>query len=266
MRLSHVRFAARCFIATGFLGCVFASASELGPKSKESVFYEAKVSKMEAGVQAQLPEFRFITQQEVFEKRKKAKSKVQIQSNPMGAIATLHDPKTGKPLESCQTPCTLHMGGGKEKLLILYKYGYSPKSIIASTTFFKRMQEPFYLGQNQIEVEKKIAACFGKINDVTEVNTDAEICVRFPPMMPPRAERSGHCIVVFDVTPKGLLENTQIKSCSEKTFAANSLASVKNWIYAPKIEGGQAVTQTGVEATITYHLTNGKGKVIPEKK
>ncbi len=86
--------------------------------------------------------------------------------------------------------------------------------------------------------------------------------MRVPPMMPPYTRKSGHCIIGFDVGANGQTLNVKVKSCSDKIFKQASLKAVKDWYYTPKVEGGIAVEQTGLEEKIRFVLDNGKGKVL----
>ena len=93
---------------------------------------------------------------------------------------------------------------------------------------------------------------------------DAQPLVRIPPIMPPRAERSGHCKVRFDVSPEGAPFNVVATYCSQKLFERSSIKSVQKWKYNPKIVDGRSVSRSGVESKITFRLTDERGKIIPE--
>ena len=93
---------------------------------------------------------------------------------------------------------------------------------------------------------------------------DAQPLVRIPPIMPPRAEKSGNCRVRFDVSPEGQPFNVQTTSCSQSLFKRASIKSVQKWKYNPKIVDGRAVARTGVESKITFKLTDDRGRIIPE--
>lgn len=93
---------------------------------------------------------------------------------------------------------------------------------------------------------------------------DAQPLVRIPPIMPPRAEKSGHCKVRFDVSPEGAPFNVQTTYCTQKLFARASTKSVTKWKYNPKIVDGRSVARTGVESKITFRLTDERGKILPE--
>jgi len=93
---------------------------------------------------------------------------------------------------------------------------------------------------------------------------DAQPLVRIPPIMPPRAEKSGHCRVRFDVSPEGAPFNVITTYCTSKVFDRASTKSVQKWKYNPKIVDGRPVSRTGVESKITFRLTDERGKIIPE--
>jgi len=93
---------------------------------------------------------------------------------------------------------------------------------------------------------------------------DAQPLVRIPPIMPPRAEKSGHCRVRFDVSPEGAPFNVSATYCTQSLFQRATIKSVQKWKYNPKIVDGRAVARTGVENKVTYRLTDERGKIIPE--
>lgn len=93
---------------------------------------------------------------------------------------------------------------------------------------------------------------------------DAQPLVRIPPIMPPRAERSGHCKVRFDVSPEGQPFNVETTYCSQSLFSRSSIKSVQKWKYNPKIVDGRPVARSGVESKISFRLTDERGKIIPE--
>lgn len=93
---------------------------------------------------------------------------------------------------------------------------------------------------------------------------DAQPLVRIPPIMPPRAEKSGHCTVRFDVSPEGAPFNVIATYCTQNLFKRASTKSVQKWKYNPKIVDGRSVARSGVESKISFRLTDERGKIIPE--
>ena len=100
--------------------------------------------------------------------------------------------------------------------------------------------------------------------EITVSDRDAQPLVRIPPQMPPRAEKSGHCRVRFDVSPEGQPFNVVATSCTQNVFERPSIRSVQKWKYNPKIQDGRPVGRTGVESKITFRLTDERGNIIPE--
>ena len=93
---------------------------------------------------------------------------------------------------------------------------------------------------------------------------DAQPLVRIPPIMPPRAEKSGHCRVRFDVSPEGAPFNVTTTFCTQRLFERATVKSVQKWKYNPKVVDGRNVARKGVENKVTYRLTDERGKIIPE--
>lgn len=93
---------------------------------------------------------------------------------------------------------------------------------------------------------------------------DAQPLVRIPPIMPPRAEKSGHCRVQFDVSPEGAPFNVVATYCTQSLFERATIKSVQKWKYNPKVVDGRNVARTGVQNKVTYRLSDERGRLIPE--
>lgn len=99
---------------------------------------------------------------------------------------------------------------------------------------------------------------------ITVSDRDAQPLVRIPPIMPPRAEKSGHCKVSFDVSPQGGPFNVTATYCSSSVFKRASVKSVEKWKYQPKIVDGLPVSRKGVQSQISFRLADERGNIIPE--
>ena len=93
---------------------------------------------------------------------------------------------------------------------------------------------------------------------------DAQPLVRIPGQMPPRAEKSGHCKMRFDVSPEGAPFNIVATYCTQSLFERDAKKTTSKFKYNPKILNGRTVSMTGVETTIRYVLTDERGRKIPE--
>ncbi len=97
-----------------------------------------------------------------------------------------------------------------------------------------------------------------------EDDRNVQPILRIPPQMPPRADRSGHCMMRFNVSVEGQPYDVQATSCSQSLFTGASVRAVQNWRYRPKIRDGQPRPYLGVETRISFQLTDERGRVIPE--
>lgn len=92
--------------------------------------------------------------------------------------------------------------------------------------------------------------------------------LRVPPIMPPRAERSGHVIVKFDLSETGLPINITKVSASSEVFVKSALKSVKGWRFSSVEdmlgEDYDPKNRQGIVNTITFRLSDQNGKIIPE--
>jgi len=99
---------------------------------------------------------------------------------------------------------------------------------------------------------------------ITVSDRDAVPTVRIAPIMPPRAEKSGHCNVRFNVSAEGAPYDVQATYCTQSLFERATIKSVARWKFAPKIVNGRAVAMTGVENKVSYRLSDERGNLIPE--
>ena len=97
-----------------------------------------------------------------------------------------------------------------------------------------------------------------------ESDRDAAPTIRTAAIMPPRAEKSGHCKVRFDVSPQGETYNIQTTFCTNRIFERPTIKAVAQWKYNPKIRNKIAVARTGVESVMTFNLSDENGNIIPE--
>jgi protein TonB len=99
---------------------------------------------------------------------------------------------------------------------------------------------------------------------ITVSDRDAQPLVRIPPIMPPRAEKSGHCKVKFSVSPDGAPFDVETTYCTQSLFSRPTIKSVQKWKYNPKIQDGRPVGRVGVESIIRFRLTDERGNILPE--
>lgn len=93
---------------------------------------------------------------------------------------------------------------------------------------------------------------------------DAQPLVRIPGQMPPKADKSGHCKMRFNVGTDGAPFNIDAYFCTDRVFERESKKATSKFKYRPKIVDGVAVNMVGVETKITYRLLDERGRLIPE--
>jgi len=114
----------------------------------------------------------------------------------------------------------------------------------------------------KIDIDPPVIKIAGPIFIPSDANVQP--ILRIPPNMPPRANRSGHCRVKFDVSAEGAPYNVQTTYCSQSLFERATIKSVQRWKFKPKISGGLPVPMSGLRNKVTYRLTDERGKLIPE--
>lgn len=92
--------------------------------------------------------------------------------------------------------------------------------------------------------------------------------VRTPPIMPPRAERSGHVVVMFDLTDTGLPVNITKVSASSEVFVKSALKSVEGWRFSAVSdktdEDFDPEARKALTNVIRFRLSDVDGSFIPE--
>jgi hypothetical protein len=191
--------------------------------------------------------------------------KVSRPSSPP-VIATLHDRRTGQPLDVCEAPCVLKSPMIPPGMLTLYRYGTKPLSMGAEIYAFDPDPPPIFLGFNEVDhqVERDRCAMEFKVLRIGEETRDAEACVRVPPRMPDEAQRSGYCRVIFNISQTGDPIDVRADECSEQIFCEPTTEAVRRWIYYPILEYGETAERMSVVSSINFRLTGIGGKVIPQ--
>lgn len=165
----------------------------------------------------------------------------------------------------CITPCSLNAKVSEKYHIITYKYGFAPRHGWVDTGIWPAedvMTIP--LGPNWLETYQNQKSCFDQNEVRLSKDQDAEVCKRHPPDMPSKAQKSGHCNVMFNVTNTGYPTDVQALNCSDPVFKAPAVQSVRFWYYYPKIENGTLVERRNIRSKITFKLTDETGELIPE--
>ena len=178
-----------------------------------------------------------------------------------GVLVVLLDPLTAAPLAQCETPCSLPGRVGELLPVLLIGGGHLPQFGWHGADAPKTG-----MGANYLEGARRAGECAAAYDARPPVrpDADAEPCLRLPPRMPPRATRSGHCRMQFDVTRDGFVQNLRTLSCSDPVFKSASEFTTSLWFYHPAWSSGQAVARTNVETKISFALTDEHGNAIPE--
>lgn len=185
--------------------------------------------------------------------------------NSPPVIATLHDRRTGRTLDSCKAPCVLKSPLIPPGMLILYRYGTKPLSISAEIYAFDNKPPPIFLGFNEVDhqIERERCTTEFKVLRIGVVTRDTEACVRVPPRMPDEAQRSGYCRVNFNISRAGDPIDVRADECTEQIFCEPTIEAVRRWIYYPRLQYGETAERMGVVTSISFALTGIGGRKIP---
>lgn len=86
-----------------------------------------------------------------------------------------------------------------------------------------------------------------------------------PPIFPPDAERSGHCVYTAKVDNSGTVEAILSLTCSDHIFESSSRASIlKTKFYPARDENGEAMPFEYGPRKIHFQLLDEDGQIIPE--
>lgn len=86
---------------------------------------------------------------------------------------------------------------------------------------------------------------------------------RVPPIMPPNAETSGYCCMVFDVNKSGIPENIKASYCTDEVFTNASKEAVSKWRYSPAEADGKGVKRWNEDAMMSFRLSDKYGLMVP---
>jgi TonB family protein len=94
-------------------------------------------------------------------------------------------------------------------------------------------------------------------HSVEKTSTTSPV-IRIEPKYPVEAARDnqeGSVILQFDITKDGSTDNIQvIESFPQQTFDKVSVTALKQWIYKPRIQGGQSQRQTGITVQLDFRM------------
>ncbi|MEP4051338.1 MAG: energy transducer TonB [Litorimonas sp.] len=215
----------------------------------------------EASLQERLRDFRLMKRLGDFDERLNATEVVSVSSDSVGGIVGLHDIRTGEPLESCQSPCELHIDTTRRYMLVYYKRGYYPDYFFLENG---ELTKDVSLGHNYINIYRQHRKCWRDFKASEKIDRDAIPCVRIQPKFPKFIDRSGHCEMIFDVSEGGRPINIRTKSCSDPRFERTTIQTIRWWFYDPKVERGSAVMRPNVETKMVFQLMGLGGKILDE--
>ena len=232
---------------------------------------------MVENIQQKHPDFRIVKTIEDYPERYNANIPIDITTirsdgrEDIRALITLHDGKTGAPVESCYAPCVLHKSYGQPALASVYKDGYfslpreiEDRDVLLEHSGFWDDKYKISLGLNYKFAQYQKYLCAKKFGNLPKDDKDTTPCYRIPPMIP-QVDFSGYCRVAFDISKEGSTKNFRIKECSDPAFEIPSQLTVILWAYHPKVERGEAVERPGVDTKLIYEVTDYDGHLLDEK-
>ncbi|MEP1446374.1 MAG: M56 family metallopeptidase [Paraglaciecola sp.] len=96
----------------------------------------------------------------------------------------------------------------------------------------------------------------------------APLITRVEPKYPVEAAQNnqeGSVILQFDIGKDGSTENIKVlESFPQQVFDKVSVTALKQWVYKPRIQGGQAQRQTGLTVQLDYRMDVVKDELPPQ--
>lgn len=193
---------------------------------------------------------------------------VKFTSNPEGAVIIVRDAERLPPLKSCTTPCTLEldaslryvaygetMGGETAELPL----GFPREKGIGVHVIYERGNP----GASILSL-LNVGTDFSVPKFEMPINEKPEMLKAGFPNVPPLAKRSGHCLMIHDVTPAGFPTNIKTKSCTDNIFRNSSIVSTMQTRYAPQTQNGAPAFLVNATRKVSFKLVDKRGNVVPE--
>lgn len=222
---------------------------------------------IETKVRRDLPEFRFVkTPAKSYDPIFGANRTIELVALGVdGAVGAVHDIDSGKPLFACNLPCSVNIDRQKDYLIVMKKLGHLPDMGVLDPTYPDGQPYAQHMSESMIDHGERIGQCWADheaagFPDVAE----PVVCTRLPPAMPGDADRSGHCLVQFDVLETGWVTNERTVSCTQPLFEKASLSAIQMWYYTPKTQRGQTLLTPNFETKVSFRLTDEFGVLIDE--
>ena len=216
-----------------------------------------------ADLQESWREFELVTSARDHDERLNATLPVTYDTEPAGAVLTLLDHRTGQPLQTCEAPCALFVDPARRYAVMAFRWGFEP-----GWSHYAPDMEPgerrIDLGRDFAALRARKGACYKAWQASDKLDAEATPCFRYPPRMPRSAERSGHCMVRFDVDTRGQPVNVDAFRCSDPLFKTPSETAISWWHYTPRTERGQALVQERIVSRMSFRLNDANGDPIPE--
>jgi len=137
----------------------------------------------------------------------------------------------------------------------------SQEEITEETTEHKKVEQVEINLDNYIPEKPKLI----EIPPISDHPHDGTLKNKPKPSFPARAEKSGHCFFILNISEIGEVENIESLKCSDDTFVKHTKQKLFQWVFHPKKdENGNNVAFTVGPQKISYRLTDLDGNVIPE--
>ena len=222
---------------------------------------------LERDIRKELPEFRFVwgtpgNYEPVFGANRTLEFDTRSGKT---ATAALHALTDGTVLDACETPCAMDVNDRGDYIVSFARFGHPPEVRPLDLPLYTDGLVVGELGDSMINHFVGAAQCWAdhKAAGFPDM-PQAKPCVRNAAIMPQTATRSGHCVMQFDVTENGWLENVRATSCTEPHFEEPAIAATRHWYYIPMTQRGQTLRQTGLSTKISFRLADENGVPIPE--
>jgi len=164
-----------------------------------------------------------------------------IASTPEGAVATVHNTKSGEPEHSCITPCKLRVRKSRKKSVLLYKEGYMPtwgpilRRWKGSPVYLRAAYSPNL--KEKVRIANKCIEEFAEFPAATRPPFYKRKCKNPAPLLGSIWKKSSEkylaCNVTYDVHPGRWVENVRDVECTNTDMCFPTYKKVNDWVFYP---------------------------------
>jgi hypothetical protein len=221
------------------------------PAEVPAWYDETVIKPVVDGIKRQHPEFQLQRIVRNFPERINATKQIDIVTTAKAATVSLHDASGGAALQSCSAPCSLAINPAQPYLLVAYARGYPVETRSVDGWRVKERVE-IDMQVDLFSLQRGRYACQKIWAQQMPPDGPARLCHAEPPVLPLHTNQGGYCDVTSDIKADGAVTNIRVEKCSNRALSDAAYNAMTWSVYVPKIDRGQALSQSGVKRRIIF--------------